>query len=119
LPNFGNAFFSSFKIVFFVRKTKLMKQYVVVAQDGRDEAALDRRMIARPEHLAGAKVLKENGNLITGGAMLDDNEKMIGSVMILQFESDEKMQEWYDSEPYIKEGVWQFVEVMPFRVANV
>jgi uncharacterized protein len=96
-----------------------MKQYVVVAQDGKDEAALDRRMAARPKHLAVAKTLKENGNLITGGAMLDDNEKMIGSVMILQFENDEKMQEWYDNEPYIKDGVWKFVEVMPFRVANV
>ncbi len=96
-----------------------MKQYVVVAQDGRDEAALDRRMLVRPEHLAGAKALKENGNYVVGGAMLDDNEKMIGSVMILQFENDEKMQEWYDNEPYIKEGVWQFVEVKRFRVANV
>lgn len=96
-----------------------MKQYVVVAQDGKDEAAIDRRMAARPEHLLGAKTLKENGNLITGGAMLDDNEKMIGSVMILQFENDEKMQEWYDNEPYIKDGVWKFVEVMPFRVANI
>ena len=47
------------------------------------------------------------------------NEKMIGSVMILQFENDEKMQEWYDNEPYIKDGVWKFVEVMPFRVANI
>jgi uncharacterized protein len=96
-----------------------MKQYVVVAQDGRDEEALERRMTARPEHLAGAKALKENNNFIIGGAMLNDDEKMIGSVMIVQFESDEKMQEWYDNEPYIKNGVWKFVEVMPFRVANV
>jgi len=51
--------------------------------------------------------------------MLDDNEKMIGSVMIVQFENDEKMQEWYDNEPYIRDGVWKFVEVMPFRVANI
>ncbi|WP_435357097.1 YciI family protein [Emticicia sp. SJ17W-69] len=96
-----------------------MKQYVIVAQDGRDEAALERRMAARPEHLAGAKALKEKGNFVVGGAMLDDNDKMIGSVMILQFESDEKMQEWYDNEPYIKDGVWKFVEVKPFRVANI
>lgn len=77
---------------------------------------LDRRMAARPEHLAGAKALKANNNYVVGGAMLDDNEKMIGSVMIVQFENDEKMQEWYDNEPYIRDGVWKFVEVMPFRV---
>lgn len=96
-----------------------MKQYVVVAQDGKDEEALDRRMAARPEHLAVAKGLKGSDNLIIGGAMLNDDGKMIGSVMIMQFESDEKMQEWYDNEPYIKNGVWKFVEVMPFRVANL
>jgi uncharacterized protein YciI len=105
---------------YLAKKTNFyMKQYVVVAQDGRDEEALDRRMAARPEHLAGAKALKENDNFIVGGAMLNDDGKMIGSVMIVQFESDEKMQEWYDNEPYIKNGVWKFVEVMPFRVANV
>jgi uncharacterized protein len=102
-----------------VKTNLIMKQYVVVAQDGKDEDALDRRMAARPEHLSVAKVLKENDNLIVGGAMLNDDGKMIGSVMILQFESDEKMQEWYDNEPYIKNGVWKFVEVMPFRVANL
>jgi uncharacterized protein len=113
-------FFTSKYSALFVKKSKFnMKQYVVVAQDGKDEAALDRRMTSRPDHLAGAKALKANGNFIVGGAMLDDNEKMIGSVMILQFENDEKMQEWYDNEPYIKDGVWKFVEVMPFRVANI
>jgi uncharacterized protein YciI len=96
-----------------------MKQYVVVAQDGRDEAALDRRMAIRPEHFAGAKALKANNNFIVGGAILNDDQKMIGSVMILQFENDEKMQEWYDNEPYVKEGVWQFIEIMPFKVADV
>ncbi|AFK03572.1 YCII-related protein [Emticicia oligotrophica DSM 17448] len=96
-----------------------MKQYVVVAQDGRDTEALDRRMAARPEHLAGAKALKANNNFIVGGAMLNDDGKMIGSVMIVQFENDEKMKEWYDNEPYIQQGVWKFVEVMPFKVADI
>ncbi len=96
-----------------------MKQYVVIAQDGKDEVALERRMAARPDHLEGAKNLKENNNLITGGAMLDDDGKMIGSVMILQFENDEKMQEWYDNEPYITKGVWKSIEIKPFRVANI
>ena len=48
-----------------------MKQYVVVAQDGRDEEALDRRMAARPEHLAGAKALKANNNFIVSSLCTD------------------------------------------------
>jgi len=96
-----------------------MKQYVIIAKDGTDEKAIDRRMDARPLHFAGAKILKDNNHFITGGAILDDEEKMIGSVMIVQFENDEKMQEWYDNEPYITLGVWKSIEIKPFRVANI
>ena len=96
-----------------------MNQYVIIASDGTDATALDRRMSARPEHLAGAKALKENNNFVMGGAMLDDEGKMIGSIMVLQFDNDQLMQDWYDNEPYITQGVWKSIEVKPFRVANV
>jgi uncharacterized protein len=96
-----------------------MNQYLITAYDGTDENALDRRMNIRPFHLEGAKKLKENGNFIIGGAMLNDDGKMIGSTMILQFENPEELQHWIDSEPYIQQGVWEKFEVKPFRVANV
>ena len=96
-----------------------MNQYVIIARDGTDEEAIDRRMATRPIHLAGAKNLKEHNQFVLGGAILDDAGKMIGSVMIVQFETDEQMQAWYDSEPYIIQNVWQSIEVKPFRVANV
>jgi uncharacterized protein len=96
-----------------------MNQYLITAYDGTDENALDRRMSIRPFHLEGAKKLKENGNFIIGGAMLNDEGKMIGSTMILQFENPEELQNWIDSEPYIQQGVWVKFEVKPFRVANV
>jgi uncharacterized protein YciI len=54
-----------------------------------------------------------------GGAILNEEGKMIGSTMILQFESPEEFQHWIDAEPYIQEGVWEKFEVKPFRVANV
>jgi uncharacterized protein len=96
-----------------------MNQYLITAFDGTDENALDRRMSIRPFHLEGAKKLKENENFIIGGAMLNDEGKMIGSTMILQFENPEELQTWIDSEPYIQHGVWVKFEVKPFRVANV
>jgi uncharacterized protein len=96
-----------------------MNQYLITAYDGTDENALDRRMSIRPFHLEGAKKLKENGNFIIGGAMLNDEGKMVGSTMILQFENPEELQTWIDSEPYIQKGVWVKFEVKPFRVANV
>jgi uncharacterized protein len=60
-----------------------MNQYLVTAYDYTDTEALQRRMNVRPHHLDGAKGLKESGNFILGGAILNDEGKMIGSVMIL------------------------------------
>ena len=96
-----------------------MPQYLIHAYDGTDETALDRRMAARPMHLAGAKKLKDTGNFVIGGAILSDEGKMIGSVMILDFETQAEFEEWYQTEPYITNGVWQNIEVKPFRVATV
>jgi len=96
-----------------------MKQYVIIANDGTDEEASERRKKTRPLHLAGAKTLQEKNQLITGGAILDEAGQMIGSVMIVQFETEEDFQEWYKNEPYITDGVWQTIEVKPFRVAVI
>lgn len=96
-----------------------MKQYLIIAQDGKDDDALNRRKEIRSLHLAGAKKLKENNNFIIGGAMLDDDGNMRGSIMIVQFETKEDFQNWYDNEPYITGGVWKEIEVKPFRVAEV
>ena len=96
-----------------------MKQYLIIAQDGKDEEALERRKEVRPVHLAGSKKLKENGNFVIGGAMLDDDSNMRGSIMIVQFETREDFQKWYDNEPYITGGVWKEIEVKAFRVAEV
>ena len=66
-----------------------MKQYLITGYDHTDEGALERRMAVRPHHLDGSNELRDNGNYIMGGAILNDEGKMIGSVMVLQFETDE------------------------------
>jgi len=96
-----------------------MKQYLIIAQDGKDNDALNRRKEIRPLHLAAAKKLKDNGNFVIGGAMLDNDSNMRGSIMIVQFETEDDFREWYDNEPYITGGVWKTIEVKPFRVAEV
>ena len=96
-----------------------MKQYLIIANDGKDEEALSRRNEVRPLHLAGARKLKENGNFVIGGAMLDEGNNMRGSIMIVQFETQDDFHKWYDNEPYITGGVWKEIEVKPFRVAEV
>lgn len=96
-----------------------MIQYNIYALDFTDAGALERRMVARGAHLDGARALKAQGNFILGGAILDENGKMIGSNLILQFESEEALENWKASEPYILERVWEKVEIRPFKVAAI
>ena len=96
-----------------------MKQYVITAHDYTDAGALQRRLDVRPSHLEGVKVLKANGNFIVGGAILNNEEQMIGSVMIVQFETDEQMEDWKNNDPYVTGKVWEVIDVKPFRQAVV
>lgn len=96
-----------------------MNQYLVTAYDYTDTEALQRRMNVRPHHLDAAKDLKANGNYVLGGAILNEDGKMIGSVMILQFETEEALNAWKQNEPYITQKIWESVDVKPFRVATV
>lgn len=96
-----------------------MLQYLITAMDGSDESALERRMAVRPMHLEMARKLKASGNFIIGGAILNDNGVMRGSMMVVQFNSEQELQHWMDQEPYITENVWQKIEVKPFRIADV
>ncbi len=96
-----------------------MKQYVLTAYDHTDAEALQRRMNVRPHHLDGVHELKANGNYIAGGAILDHQGKMVGSVMMVQFETDEQMEAWKNNDPYVTGGVWETIDVKPFKQAVV
>jgi uncharacterized protein YciI len=96
-----------------------MDQYLITAYDYTDEGAFERRMQVRPHHLDGAKDLKAKGNYVLGGAMLNDEGKMIGSTMILQFENEEQLEAWKQGEPYITQKIWESVDIKPFKVAAV
>jgi uncharacterized protein YciI len=96
-----------------------MQQYIVYAWDGADEQALERRMNARPAHFNNSRRIKANDNFIIGGAILNDEGNMIGSVMVVQFETKEELQQWVDTEPYITGKVWEKIDIRPFKVADV
>jgi hypothetical protein len=74
-------------------------------------------MAARPAHLEGAAKLKAAGKIIAGGAILDDNNKMIGSTLYGDFESKAELNEWLALDPYITEGVWKDVNILPIKLA--
>jgi len=96
-----------------------MLQYLIIAHDGTDNEALDRRLKVRPSHFENARELKKQNSFITGGAILDDNGKMVGSMMVLQFVTEDDLIYWMRHEPYITGNVWQSIEIKPFRLAEV
>ncbi|MBO0936569.1 hypothetical protein J2I47_08445 [Fibrella sp. HMF5335] len=94
-------------------------QYLVHAYDHTDADALSRRMAVRADHLAGAARLKAGGQFILGGALLSPDGQMIGSVMLLDFETEAQLRDWQANEPYIQRGVWDKIDIKPFREAVV
>ena len=60
-----------------------MKQFVIKAYDGVGK--LDKRMEVRPRHFEGMEKMKEH--ILCAGGMLDDDGKMIGSLLVMEFEN--------------------------------
>ena len=90
-------------------------QYIIRAYDG--ENMLDKRMEVRPRHLENMG--KINGKVICAGGLLDEEGKMKGSVMILEFEEVKFLDDYLASEPYILEKVWEKVDVESINVVIV
>lgn len=92
-------------------------QFVIIGRDGTDTEAPARRRAVRPTHLEEIQSLVDAGNVLMGGAILDDAGTMVGSVILADFPSRGELDAWLDHDPYVTGGVWQHVEVVPFRVA--
>lgn len=91
--------------------------YVVIARDGTDAEAPRRRQDARPAHLEGARRLHAEGVLLEGGALLDADGAMIGSMCIVDFADRADLDAWLAGDPYVTGGVWQEITVHPYRKA--
>lgn len=90
---------------------------LIIAFDGQDEEAIERRKAVRDSHLAFIKPLTEQGHLVHGGAILNEQGEMIGSMVLTNFPTQHAFDEWMKNDPYIKEGVWHNIQVLPFKTA--
>jgi uncharacterized protein YciI len=97
----------------------IIMQFILIAYDGTDPGAPDRRMSVRQEHLDKIAVLKKSGEFIYGGAILDNNGKMIGSMILYEFPDRATLNHRLKDEPYITRGVWKKIEIQPFRLAKI
>lgn len=92
-------------------------QFLVTALDGTDTEAPQRRLDAREQHLSGVKVLKDAGNIIEVGPILDDNEQMIGSFIVCEFDSRAALDECLNGDIYSKTGVWKNISIQHIKIA--
>ncbi|KAG0296737.1 hypothetical protein BGZ98_000840 [Dissophora globulifera] len=113
-PVYQRAFFGS-------GLSTVRQQFVIIAKDYDDEEALTRRLSVRPAHLAATKDFKASGKLILGGAIMSEtgeNGKMIGSVMIMNADSEQEVQAILEKDPYVTGKVWESCQILPFRTAK-
>lgn len=93
--------------------------YLIYAEDV--ENTLDKRLAARPAHLARLQALKDEGRLVIAGPSpaIDSDDPgeagFTGSTVIAEFASLAEAKAWADTDPYIEAGVFKRVIVKPFR----
>ena len=90
-------------------------QFIIKAYDGMN--MLEKRMAVRARHLENMASVK--GKVICAGGLLDDEGKMKGSALIMDFESRDLLEGYLRTEPYIIEHVWEKVEVELMNVVIV
>jgi len=82
---------------------------------------LAKRMAARAEHLARLHALRDQGRLLLAGPCpaMDAEDPgpagFSGSIVIAEFASLDDARAWADADPYCAAGVYQRVDVRPFR----
>lgn len=94
-------------------------QFLLIAYDGTDQGAQERRMKFRPEHLFKIEKLKKAGEFLFGGAILSENGQMTGSMIVYDFPDRAALDERLKEEPYIFGKVWEKIEIKPFRLAKI
>lgn len=93
--------------------------YVIIGQDAPN--SLDKRMAARPAHLARLQALQDEGRLLLAGpfpavdAVDPGAAGFTGSLIVAEFASLRAAQEWADADPYAAAGAFRQITVKPFR----
>ncbi|MCH9798906.1 MAG: YciI family protein [Betaproteobacteria bacterium] len=93
--------------------------YAIIAEDTPN--SLEKRMQARPAHLARLTALQAAGQLLLAGPFpaIDSNDPgpagFSGSLIVAEFDNLHAAQAWADADPYVAAGVYNQVSVKPFR----
>ncbi len=90
-------------------------QFVVIAHDDT-VSGLEKRLSAREDHIRLGNKLQSEGKHLVGAAILDDNNNMRGSVLIVDFPSRKELDAWLAAEPYVTSKTWDKIEIYPCKI---
>jgi len=93
--------------------------YSIIGHDVPD--SLEKRLAARPAHIARLRALQTEGRLILAGpfpaidAIDPGAAGFSGSLIVAEFASLADAETWAQADPYITAGVYAQVQVKPFK----
>lgn len=93
--------------------------YAIMAEDAPN--SLEKRLSARPEHLARLQALEAESRLLLAGPFpaVDSNDPgaagFSGSLIVAEFADLNAAKSWANADPFVKVGVYANVIVKPFR----
>jgi len=93
--------------------------YTIIGQDIQN--SLEKRLAARPAHVARLQAMQEAGRLILAGPFpaVDANDPgsagFSGSLIVAEFASLQEAESWAQADPYVADGVYAQVTVKPFK----
>jgi len=92
--------------------------YVIIGRDAPNALEIRRRV--RPEHLARAQSLVDQGRMVLAGPLpaIDSPDPgpagFTGSLIVAEFPSLGDAEAWIAADPYVTQGVFASFEVRPF-----
>ena len=83
--------------------------FVIIGYDGPNGATL--RPSVRPAHLENLQPLVDAGRMVVGGPFTDGS----GSLIVADFADEAAAKAFVQTDPYVIKGVFERVEIRPFR----
>ncbi len=93
--------------------------YALMGEDTPN--SLEKRLAARPAHLARLQALADAGRLLLAGPMpaIDSPDPgpagFVGSLIVAEFASQAEAEAWIAQDPYVTDGVFASTVVRPFK----
>lgn len=90
---------------------------LLIAMDGEDEQAAERRAASMAAHIERTAELHQTGQHLLGGLLRRPGSDVIaGSLVVMNFDDRTEFDEWLASEPLMTGGVWQQTETFDIMI---